>query len=326
MKNLCLLILVLIACQGLFAQAKGNNDIDQWLFDQPSDNNRLSKQDSLVTNDLITVNYERKDAKLAMLMSMVLPGAGQFYADKSSVTTYIFPALELAFLGGLIYFDNQGDKKTKEFEKYANGETITYNYGAGTYTGPRYSRNFQTAVQNIMIDILPNSQTQVADIYEPSYFRLDSNNTQHFYEDIGKYGHYTFGWVDWYYRFAYDNATNSLSPQFRFENAGTANASWIGNVPLNDGVTATIKPDSKSASPMRYEYIDKRNAAKSEYATSRFFTFALAMNHLLSGIDAVRLTQKVNRLSISQSVPQVNMYAAMSNGNITPMLGMKWEF
>ncbi len=334
MKYVFLSILALVTFQGLFAQASGANDIDQWLFEQPADNNRVTKQDTIVTNDLITVNYNKKDAKLAMLMSMIIPGAGQYYADKSSITTYIFPALELAFLGGLIYYDQQGDKKTKAFEKYANGEMIPYKHFDGTPVldnqgnqvyGTRYNRQYQSAVQTIMIDILPNSQSQVVDIYEPSYFRLDNSNTQHFYEDIGKYGHYTFGWVDWYYRFAYD-ATGVLAPQFRFENAGTANASWIGNIPLYGGVTATIKPDTPNASPMRYEYIDMRNAAKDEYASSRFFTFALAVNHLISGIDAVRLTQKVNRLSISQATPQLNLYAAMSNGNITPMMGMKWEF
>ncbi|MDD2228603.1 MAG: hypothetical protein PHY48_04230 [Candidatus Cloacimonetes bacterium] len=328
MKKLLLICLILLIAQLLLAAGGTSTDIDQWLFEQPSDTNQTTARDTLITNDLIHVNYAKKDARLAMLMSMVLPGAGQFYADKSSITTYIFPVLEAAFIGGLIYYGQQGSKKTDIYEKYATGEMVAYIKPDGTSVldsqgnqvyGPRYSRNYQNEVQSIIIGI------NASDIYEPSYFRLDTNNTQHFYEDIGKYGHYTFGWFDWYYNFAVD-ANGSVSPEFRFENAGAANASWVGNVSLWGGSTAIIKQDTPDASPMRYKYIDLRNDAKAEYAKSRFFTFALAFNHLLSGVDAVRLTRKVNRLSLSQAAPQLNIYAAMPDGVITPMIGMKWEF
>lgn len=319
MKKLLFICLILAIAQLLLAADGAGTDIDQWLFEQPLDTDQPAARDTLVTNDLIHVNYAKKDARLAMIMSLVLPGAGQFYANKRSITTYIFPVLEAAFIGGLIYYGQQGNKKTDVYEKYANGEIITYTKPDGTtYTGTRYVRGYQHSVESFMIDI------NTSDIYEPSYFRLDNNNTQHFYEDIGKYGHYTFGWVDWYYRFAVDS-NGVLSPNFKFENAGAANASWVGNVAL-DGSTTTIKQDTPGASPMRYKFIDLRNDAKDEYAKSRFFTFALAFNHLLSGIDAVRLTRNVNRLSLSQAAPQINIYAAMPDGVITPMLGMKWEF
>ncbi|PKN73210.1 MAG: hypothetical protein CVU50_04225 [Candidatus Cloacimonetes bacterium HGW-Cloacimonetes-3] len=321
MKKFFLLCLIIIIAQMLFSQAKSSSDIDQWLFEQPADGNQAVKRDSVLTNDLIKVNYAKKDAKLAMLMSMVLPGAGQFYADKSSITTYIFPVLEVAFLGGWLYYDQQGKKKTDEYEKYANGETIVYTKPDGsTISSTRYRRDYQSNVQSFMIGI------NATDIYEPSYFRLDNTNTQHFYEDIGKYGHYTFGWIDWYYRFALDS-NGVVAPVFVFENAGSANAMWIGNrIPGSADNSTTYKPDFQSTSPMRYKYIDMRNDAKAEYSKSRFFTFAIAFNHLASGIDAVRLTHKVNRLSLSQAAPQLNIYAAMPDGNITPMLGVKWEF
>ena len=91
------------------------------------------------------INFEKKDARLAMLYSAVLPGAGQFYANPSAVITYIFPILEVAMIGGMIYYDKQRDEKTKDYEKYANVEifTHTFNYNVGgvdysyTYTGTR---------------------------------------------------------------------------------------------------------------------------------------------------------------------------------------------
>jgi len=319
MKQLIVLCIILIASQLLFAQGKAGS-IDDWLFEQPSDTNRSSLSDTLITNDLIRENYAKKDVRLALLMSLAVPGAGQYYANKKSVTTYIFPALELAFIGGLIYYNSEGNKKSDIYEKYANGEVVTYTKPDGTtITSTRYRRDFQNSVQSIMIAINP------LDIYEQSYFRLDNTNTQHFYEDIGKYGHYTFGWIDWYYRFAIDQ-TGALAPQFNFENAGTQNAAWIGNTPLWGTNPQNTKPDNPTASPMRYKYIDLRNDAKGDYATARFFTFAIAFNHIASGLDAVRVTQKVNRFSLAQSAPQFDLYAAIPNGNITPMLGLKWQF
>ena len=326
MKQLIIFCLALSFTLGIFAQSK-NSDIDQWLYEQPKNETSAAKPDSLIKNDLIKVNYAKKDARLAMVMSLLVPGAGQFYADKSSITTYIFPVLEIAFIGGMLYYDSQGNDKAKAYEKFANGETITYITpdGAEIQT-TRYRRDFQSQVQNSLKGI------NVNDIYDDGFFRLDANDSQHFYEDIGKYSHYVFGWADWYYRFAADEhgtyvGADSILWVFDSTDMTNPNTRWIGNRPQwGDNQGTYITPDSHAASAMRKEYINMRNDAKKADATSRLFTFALAFNHLVSGLDAVRLTHNVNRLSLSQAVPQVNIYASMPFGKITPTLGMKWEF
>ncbi len=322
MNKLIALALLLVTLVSLAAQT---SDIDAWL-DDPASKPSKSKQDSLLTNDLITVNYGKKDARLAMVMSMILPGAGQFYADKSSLTTYIFPVLELSFIGGMIYFNSQGNDKTDKYEKYANGETISYQVGemAEAYVGPRYNRGFQQQVQEALRNLNP------VDIYDITYWRLDSNNSQHFYEDIGKYPQYVFGWVDWYYRFATDIEGNYVSANVNWDHVNgtdSPNMVWIGNKPLwGDNMEITIPADTHAASAMRKEYIRMRDDSKSDYANARIFTFALAANHIFSGLDALRLTRKVNRASITQSAPSMNIYAADHHGTLTPMLGMKWQF
>ncbi|MDY0151293.1 MAG: hypothetical protein RBS43_03370 [Candidatus Cloacimonas sp.] len=321
MKKFILLCVTLSFVLALFAQGK-SSDIDQWLYEQPQKEKSITPGDSLLTNDLIQVNYQKKDARLAMAMSLLVPGAGQFYADKSSITTYIFPVIELSMIGGLIYYTGRGNDKTDAFEKYATGEIVTYITNDGTVkTGTRYNRAFQNQVQEILKGI------NAVDIYDNGYFRLDNNNSQHFYEDIGKYPHYVLGWVDWYYRFAADESGNFSDPHWSFDGTSTSpNARWRGNFPLWGSDTATaVNPSSADASPMRQEYIKMRNDAKAEYAIARTFTFGLAFNHIVSGLDAVRLTHKRNRLSISQAVPQMNFYAAVPFGNLTPMLGLKWQ-
>jgi len=322
MKNIILVSIALSLLCGLFAQGKPSSDIDQWLYEQqPAD--QAAKKDSVLTNDLITVNYGKKDARLAMLMSLIVQVSGQVYAHKSSITTYIFSVIELACIGGLVYFNLQGNDKTDKFEKYATGEKITYTTTDGTLIeGYRYQRDRQNVVQEILKGI--NS----SDIYDNGYFRLDPTDTQHFYEDIGKYPHYVFGWMDWYYRFAADASGGFADPRWVVDGPlDNPNTHWTGNFPQWGNDTAvSVSPNSHDASMMRKAYIEMRNDAKSEYSKAHIFTMVLALNHIAAGVDAIRVTRKVNRLSISQAKPQMNIYAAMIDGAVTPMMGMKWQF
>ena len=95
--------LLLIICLAFLSTLLGQN-IDDLIFQNSDKSNE---------QEIIKVNFEKKDARLAMLYSAILPGAGQFYAKPSAVITYIFPVLEIAMIGGMIYFDQQGDSKTK---------------------------------------------------------------------------------------------------------------------------------------------------------------------------------------------------------------------
>jgi len=94
------------------------------------------------------------------------------------------------------------EEKKEDFRFFATGEIITlYNsLGDTLYIGPRYNRELQNRVQSALISI------NAYDIYDDVFFRLDEVNTDHFYEDIGKYNKYIFGWADWYYTFAADDS------------------------------------------------------------------------------------------------------------------------
>lgn len=317
---LCLIILTLSYC--LFGQAKAETDIDQWLYQAPEENQDATR-DTVITNDLIKVNYNKKDAHLAMAMSLLVPGAGQFYANKTAITTYIFPVIELAFIGGIIYYNNQGNDKTDKYEYYATGELYTYTTPDGTeIQGYRYERGRQNQIQDILKEI------NTVDIYDDSYFRLDNNNSQHFFEDIGKYNHYVFGWMDWYYRFAADESGNFTSPRWQFDGPDDSQQThWIGNYPIwGQDTENSVSINSHDMSRMRQTYIKMRNDAKDDYGYANLFTIGLAFNHLVAGLDAIRVTTKFNRYYISQATPVPYFYAAMPAGNVTPMLGLKWTF
>ncbi|MCK4695803.1 MAG: hypothetical protein KAT74_08575, partial [Candidatus Cloacimonetes bacterium] len=125
-----------------------------------------------IRNDIITINYDKKSVAKAMLLSSLFPGAGQFYANPKSFTTYVFPVVEIGLWVGYFHYKNKGDNKTDDYEYFANGENI------GTAENPiyRYDRErYDYAVEDFLVS---NNN--------PSYdnhFRLDDTNTQHFYED-----------------------------------------------------------------------------------------------------------------------------------------------
>jgi len=140
--------------------------------------------------------------------------------------------------------------------RYATEEMITITNAVGDtiYTGPRYNRQFQTQVQEILKGM------NASDIYDNGYFRLDATNTDRFYEDIGKYTHYVFGWVDWYYRFSADESGTFQDPRWVFDGPlDSPNMHWIGNYPIwGPNTQINISPSSNEASSMRTAYLEIR--------------------------------------------------------------------
>lgn len=338
MKKTILLILGLALLSGAFAQ-----NIDDLIWQDP-------KED---TSDIIKVNFEPKDARRAMLYSALLPGAGQFYAQPSAFTAYLFPVLELAAIGGIIYFNKKGNDQTEAFQTFANGEIVTqtFDYTVGdstyhyTYQGTRYRREYQNAVQTVMMNINPGT----LDIYDGTFFRLDETDTQHFYEDIGKYDKYVFGWADWYHNFATDptsgngsfylnqipnNASWVFNPN-NTEPSTIVNNRWIKNYRIeyylnnlgNLNPANAVDPGTNAASPWRQEYLNMRRAANQQFYYANYFTLGLAANHIAAAIEAFTRTNRVNRRAITQNSFKLRYYTGLSsNNNLTPSLGFNYRF
>lgn len=327
MKSRIFLILFLLS---LALASFADTDIDALIFSDAAEQDSIRKAiEGDLDNDIITVNYQKKDARLAMLMSAILPGAGQFYADKSLIRTYVYPVIELGLIGGIIYFNSRGNDKTKDYEHYATGETVSQNFGDYSYSGPRYSRDFQNSVQAILMEYNAN------DIYDGTFFRLDNNNSQHFYEDIGKYDKYVFGWADWYYVYAANAAGEFVLDQEAYYNAfkmssNDASATWLGNYSIAaidaDDFSNPMPSGSTYSSAMRREYITMRRDAEKEFQNAHLLSFGLLANHLISAVDAVIITNHVNRMAISQNKVKFNYYTQIRDKRLTPSLGLSWNF
>lgn len=247
--------------------------------------------------------YDKKSVRRAMLLSSLFPGAGQFYADKTSLTTYIFPVLEIGLWAGYLYYYSKGADKEEEYQDFAD---------------EYYRRDYQTFAQNTII----NDLTHFDNGFYTNHFRLDDSNTQHFYEDIGKYDKYIFGWIDWFDIYATDGniwvtpnwnwVADSLGVYKYYGLTAPANPSsayYLGNETLYDAKNGIY-------SGKRHKYIDMRRQAENYYDKGRFFSFGIVANHMLAALDAVRLAKKHNRQYADSSL-KVKMGPVIVNNQLS---------
>ncbi len=268
-----------------------------------------NKEKSDDASDIISVKYEKKSVAKALLLSSIFPGAGQFYTDKSNYFSYVYAALEIGFLGGYLIYDKKGRDAEDKYKSYA---LINYNRDYQTWAQTELSRDDPNAIPFYTI---PGPDE------DSPHFRLDPGDTQHFFEDIGKYDKYIFGWTDWYETYAGTDSTDAANIRWEWSNGGTEGVVLIGNYPLG-----SENADKPSKSALRQEYIKMRKDAETHYDKAETFTFLLIFNHLISAIDAARVTVKHNKESISQAPFQINFKTAMYNNKITPCLVLSKGF
>ena len=282
-----------------------------------------------VINDIIQVNYGKKSARKAMILSGIFPGAGQFYADKSSKTGYIFPVIEIGMWAGYIYFTNAGNNKEEDFKKYADEHYYReyYNEVRDDLVGVYNDDNDYGAANN------PGFYGYYDDEHDEGLFRLDSDKTQHYYEDIGKYEKYIFGWSDWYGIYASDEEGNFVNPDWGWENDAETHKKWSNMAgPTNpnhpDYLANQTLYDQQGGkySTLRQGYIDLRNDSKDLHSMARNFNFGVALNHIFAALDAVRVTRSRNLEYISSNRLQIQVVPNWVNDNFAPALLLSKRF
>jgi hypothetical protein len=281
-----------------------------------------------ITNDIFQVEYKQKNAAKAMLFSAIVPGVGQFYANSQSITAYIFPILEFGLWYGYFYYQNEGDDITKQYEDFAD---------------QHYSREHQLMAQRSLItNPMTYTDFYAPDDFDPDdpndygeggHFRLDHENTQHFYEDIGKYNKYIFGWQDWTDIYATIENTNTWTgPQWIIEQNEYGQGLWVGNSPINEdsdyylGSEYLYDNALGIYSGMRENYINMRIDAEDNFDKKRSCSFGILINHLLATIDAVRVTRKYNIEHLAQKKIDLKFSPQFADGDVSPSLMLSYRF
>ena len=238
----------------------------------------VSMPDSLPQPQSVMAHREVDRSKLKSpllggAMSLLVPGSGEFYSDRF-LKSGIFFAAEIIGVTAAIVYNNKGNNMTTSFQNYANQHWSAVDYAEWiNQNGANYEVSGTTYP---IIAINPNTSL-------PSWQRVDFSqinaweslphtvgfshelptyNTQQYYELIGKYSQFKYGWDTYQY-----------------------NGSHLGD----DGYNVAYIPQQMLT------YADNRGKANSAYYTAELATALVVVNHVISALDAAWSTSNYNK-------------------------------
>lgn len=292
MKTIMVFLLLTLSA-GLFA--RGNDTTSTAFTGNLAMDSRIASENyvSSMAPSIMAVQESKKSPFLAGLMSLVLPGSGEFYA-KSYIKSAVFLALEAAAITVNVISNKKGDEETEKFKKYAdeNWSVARYAKWLNQYVGVLEPG----VTDQVAIDWTGDKKdwervnfSELNALEEKiSHFshRLPGYGEQQYYELIGKYYQYNHGWAD-----SDPNTSeymNNITPMFR------------------DYAKMHIKPD------------------QTFYKTASIAATVIVVNHIASAIDAFWTTHRYNkRVDLSMEIRSANYAGTL---DFYPELNLKFSF
>lgn len=203
----------------------------------------------------------KKSPFLAAALSIVLPGAGEVYAESYWLAA-LFAGCEATALVLNLRYNKKGDDQTLLFEQYADAHWSLVKYAewlnanAKTFPGGENTKPITIDPDESLPDWqrVNWDELHAVESAVPVFsHRLPAHGEQQYFELIGKYDQYAFGWDDktaGYYR--------DKSPRF-------------------------------------LEYAVMRGDANSFYDTATMWINLLMLNHVLSAVDAAWAAARFNK-------------------------------
>ncbi len=255
MKNILLSLSIILFANITFSQVKdkkieftGNLYSDAKLV--------LGKYQQPTQKILLQESGSKKSPFLAGVFSLLVPGAGEIYTGEY-LKAGIFVAIEAAVVGTAIIYDNKGDRKTNEFQDYADAYTNPdHNWSVVRYA--EWLNQYEGANIKINPDesLPPWQRVNWAELNaaESGSHKLPPHGEQQYYELIGKYHQYSSGWNDF---------------------TGGANKDQV--------------------SPNLIYYSHMRGEANDLYSVASTAVVGIYINHFLSALDAVWSSIQYNK-------------------------------
>jgi len=237
----------------------GANIIDNNSIETKNELNKSKLDINSLKFNIQNQTKKKKSIPLGIVLSALLPGAGEFYGE-SYVKAGIFFGVEVLAWGTYIIYTLKGDNKTDEFQKYADAN----------WTMKRYARwlNEEFGASGINPDeedpVILRQQINAFESDPQTGFShtLPEPGSQQYYELIGKYQNFMGGWAD---------AENS--------------SGWI--------VTSSNYFTYRTA--MFSKYSIDRGDANDLYKTAKIGPIVAILNHILSAADAAWTISTYNK-------------------------------
>jgi hypothetical protein len=217
------------------------------------------KEFSSVDINIQQQKKKKKSVGLGILLSALLPGAGEFYGE-SYLKAGIFFAAEVLAWGTLFYFNGKGDAKTEEFQAYADKYWDVRTYARWLKNGP-FRDNGQINPDEPDKNVL-REQIIVCERVNFSH-TMPEYGSQQFYELIGKYQNFQPGWTN------------------------------LHNVPTYDPGSPYYYQNYHD--PVFTAYAVERDEANDFYKYAKVGPIVAIINHILSAADAAWVISDYNK-------------------------------
>lgn len=265
--------------------------------------NELALAQMLQDEAILPVESQRKSPWLAAGLSLVLPGAGEVYAENYWKAA-VFLVVDIAAWGLAYHFDKKGDKQTELFQNYANQHwnVVSYaRYSLDHYLTdqqrllyePRLFKQGGTPWEQVNWNVLNEMERVISSTAEGKFYShtLPAYGDQQYFELIGKYQQFYQGW-------------NDADPNLR----------------TYDQIAQKLLSDKTNF----IYYAGERGKANDFYTTATTYVTVAIVNHVLSAVDAAWTASTYNRnLHASvriQSIPTGLGYARV------PVARMEYSF
>lgn len=222
----------------------------------------------------IQADSREKSPVLGAVMSGIIPGAGEVYAQ-SYIKGAIFFAAEIGLWLLKINFDKKGDDQTTKYETYANGNWDIYKYAAWLKR-----ENFPGS--QVINENEPNKEVlrqQVNEVERVNFSHtLPDFGAQQYYEVIGKYNSFFAGWS------FIDDTQLTRNNWFDYKSAGID------------------------------AYMTERQQANNYYDNASLAITGVILNHLLSAADAAwSVSMFNNNITVKTGMELKSLYSINHN-------------
>lgn len=228
-----------------------------------------SQNVEIASQDSINVNFKKRSPLLAGGLSLILPGAGQFY-NKDYWKTAIFAVIEIAAISTAIIYDSKGDDQTEIYKNFANS-TDGWDVNKYAEWSVENAQRINPGIEenDPVLNIFDNNgdviwsklntlETAIGSWYSHQLAPFDD---QQYYEMIGKYQQFNPGWSD------YSDA--DYPPDgYTYPDPVTPTFSW---------------------------YADERGKANDYYNVASTAVIIVVANHVLSAVEAALASNSYNR-------------------------------
>ncbi len=207
MKALNILIVIAVVFSAALCQAAGLTrtvSVNEYFAEKSlSLHSYLSNQLDVKGNDTDLradiYEFHAKSPVKAFVMSMLIPGAGQYY-NGSKIKAASFFAVDVALWSGYLLYHGKGVNMENDYKAFAN-----QNYHFSTYFG--WWDGLDSSSQNVFSHRIYLDSTGQSPIYNREY-----------YENIGKYDQFQVGW-----------GSSGLNHPPRISPNDTTRTAWYGD-------------------------------------------------------------------------------------------------